>query len=103
MFDNSIQDPKWIYGERVLQYKSLKHRFDFGSVEFCFDLNNDLVEKLWTFSDCLNADFIAWLNENLNRTPLRFSAADFDRALGGLSRFPSCITITFQAMKGTMT
>ncbi|KAK1939611.1 putative lipoate-protein ligase A [Babesia divergens] len=82
---NKLVDPKWIYGERVLQYKSLKHRFDFGSVEFCFDLNNDLVEKLWTFSDCLNADFIAWLNENLNKTPLRFSAADFDRALGGLS------------------
>ncbi|GIX65673.1 lipoate-protein ligase [Babesia caballi] len=79
------QDEQWIYGDRVLQYKSLRTRFDFGSVEFCFDLTDGIVARMWIFSDCLNADFIAWLSDKLNQTPLRFTAEDFDRAIAELS------------------
>ncbi|GBE62244.1 lipoyltransferase and lipoate- ligase subfamily protein [Babesia ovata] len=81
---NKLTDSQWTYGDRVLDYKSLKHRFDFGSLEFCFDLSDDIVANIWIFSDTLNADFITWLHEKLNHTPLRFLPDDFDKALGAL-------------------
>lgn len=69
----------------MLECKSLKHRFDFGSIEFCFNLHEDIAEKIWVFSDCLNADFIAWLNEHLNKSPIKFSSTAFDAVLNELN------------------
>lgn len=78
-----LVDEKWIYGDRVVEYTSLKHRFDFGSIEFCLDINKDnVVEKVWIFSDCLNAEFIDWLKTGLNKKPFEFTSAGFQDALG---------------------
>ncbi|GFE53850.1 hypothetical protein BaOVIS_012540 [Babesia ovis] len=76
-----LKDEKWIYGDQVTQYKSLKNRFDFGSVEFCFDVRGDQVAKIWIFSDCLNAEFITWLENRLSQTPMKLCADDFQRAM----------------------
>ncbi|ORM40523.1 Lipoate-protein ligase A [Babesia sp. Xinjiang] len=78
---NKLTDEKWIYGELASGFKSLKKRFDFGSVEICFDIRDGVVAKVLIFSDCMNGDFIAWVENRLNQAPLKFRAAEFSRAL----------------------
>ncbi|EDO05475.1 lipoyltransferase and lipoate-protein ligase family protein [Babesia bovis T2Bo] len=67
---HKLKDTKWIYGEEMKRFKSLKQRFDFGSIEICFDIQDGNVVKFWVYSDSLETDFITWLQLKLNQTAI---------------------------------
>ncbi|EKX74386.1 lipoate-protein ligase, putative [Theileria equi strain WA] len=86
---DKLTNEKWIYGPKMLECKAFKKRFDFGSFEFCLDVNNDTVESAWIYSDTLNSDFVDYLNLQFNKNPFLFNANSFNKILSECE-FPNC-------------
>ncbi|KAK2195201.1 bifunctional Biotinyl protein ligase (BPL) and lipoyl protein ligase (LPL) [Babesia duncani] len=85
----STKDDAWIFGDKVLDTKSFNKRFEFGNIHLCLDINKNVVERVWIFSDCLNAEFIQVLIEKLNVSPLEYKAEAFVKVLDTIE-FPNC-------------
>ncbi|XP_953578.1 lipoate-protein ligase, putative [Theileria annulata] len=84
---DKLTDRNWIFGKK-LNWKSLKKRFDFGSIEFCLNIKNENVENVYIYSDMLNADFIDYLNIKFNETIFKYNTQSFEHIFNSL-QFPN--------------
>ena len=57
---------KWKFGETPEFSHTLEHKFDFGLIELCLNVEKCIITKAHVFSDSLNTDFIDFLNKALN-------------------------------------
>nr|PVC52447.1 lipoate-protein ligase [Theileria orientalis] len=76
---DKLTDKQWIFGKRLMDPKTYKNRFDFGSVEFCLDVKEDTVENVYIYSDMLNADLIDYMNGKFNEGPFKMNAEEFKK------------------------
>lgn len=76
---SKLTDKNWIFGKRPMDPRIFKHRFEFGSVEFCLDVKEGLVENVYIYSDMLNADLVDSLNAKFNEGPFPLTREAFAR------------------------
>ncbi|EAN34430.1 lipoyltransferase and lipoate-protein ligase family protein [Theileria parva strain Muguga] len=98
---NKLTDRDWIYGTNLrnemngmngmngMNVRSLRNRFEFGSVEFCLDIRDNQVENVFIYSDMLNADFIQHLIKKFNKSPFPNTFQAFEEILNSVE-YPNC-------------
>ncbi|MBQ1896108.1 MAG: lipoate--protein ligase [Clostridia bacterium] len=79
-------DDKWIYGRNPAFTNITEHRFDWGSVEICLNVEGDEIKDCKIFSDSLVPEFILAAEDSLHGTkysPDKIKAA-IDKAAAGV-------------------
>ncbi|MBQ6752292.1 MAG: lipoate--protein ligase [Clostridia bacterium] len=61
-------DDKWIYGRNPAFTDIIEHRFDWGSVEICLNVEGDEIKDCKIFSDSLVPEFILAAEDSLPGT-----------------------------------
>lgn len=63
-----FSDDSWIFNEKIDFSNTFSARFDWGQVEFCFNVKGDKITEADIFSDSLFPEFITALGEALPGT-----------------------------------
>lgn len=58
---------EWRFGQTPQFEHNLEKKFDWGLIDFHFDVKKNKIEAAKVYSDSLRPDFIDILNEELNR------------------------------------
>ncbi|EGR34691.1 lipoate-protein ligase a, putative, partial [Ichthyophthirius multifiliis] len=59
---NEISSWDWLYGQTPKFTNNIETRFDWGIIDFYFQVENNIIKECKVYSDCLYADFISKMN-----------------------------------------
>jgi lipoate-protein ligase A len=67
-------DDKWVFGRNPAFTNTIEHRFDWGSVEICLNVEGDEIKDCKIYSDSLVPDFLSALELRLIGTKYSFKS-----------------------------